>query len=52
MRRVRINQATDYDLLGEVIDEAADGSELASFGASSLIVRPSDGRRVALRTIS
>jgi ribosomal protein S12 methylthiotransferase len=49
MRRVRVTQATDFDLLGEVIDDesSAPGPQL---GASPMIFRGSDGRRV-LRTV-
>jgi len=50
MRRVRVSKATDYDLLGEVIDDL-DEVEAPLPAASPLIHRSSDGRRVALRTI-
>lgn len=53
--RVRVMQATDYDLLGEVCDTE---DELAAQGvrpaprAQSLVFRHSDGRRVSLKTVS
>ncbi len=54
MRRVRVTQATDFDLLGEVIDEelTGDGSGDAApaLGPSPLVFHGSDGRRV-LRTV-
>ena len=48
IRRVRISQASDYDLVGELEDEDPTGPELppAAIGISH---RASDGRRV-LRT--
>ncbi len=50
MRRVRIERATDYDLLGELVDQASP-HEPARTTASPLVFRPRDGRRVALRTL-
>jgi ribosomal protein S12 methylthiotransferase len=50
MRRVRVAKATDYDLLGEVIDEF-DEVETPLPPPSPLVHRSSDGRRVALRTL-
>jgi len=50
MRRVRIEKATDYDLLGEVVDEIEYESTAAPL-RSDLVHRSSDGRRVALRTV-
>ena len=47
MRRVRVEQATDYDLLGEVLDE---GEDVAPPKAAAILHRASDGRRV-LRTV-
>lgn len=50
IRRVRITEATDFDLLGEVIDEQdAPSAPLADAG----LVRPlsTDGRKLALRTV-
>ncbi len=47
-RRVRITQASDYDLVGELEDEDATGLELPP-AAIALSHRASDGRRV-LRT--
>jgi ribosomal protein S12 methylthiotransferase len=50
MRRARITQATDYDLLAEVIDD--EDSDAPNAGARARIAhRSSDGRRVVLRTI-
>ncbi|MBX3129555.1 MAG: 30S ribosomal protein S12 methylthiotransferase RimO [Polyangiaceae bacterium] len=49
MRRVEVTRATDYDLLGEVVDEHDDDVALPL--PPPLVVRPSDGRRV-LRTVS
>jgi hypothetical protein len=45
-----VEKATDYDLLGEVIDEVEYGATPAPSRAE-LIHRSSDGRRVALRTV-
>ena len=51
MRTATITRATDYDLLGEVTDDA-DEAPRAMPEAPSLIHRASDGRRVVLRTVS
>jgi ribosomal protein S12 methylthiotransferase len=51
MRRVRVTQATDYDLLGELIDTAEPRIE-PRLARAPLVVRASDGRRVALRTLA
>ncbi|MFO0568704.1 MAG: 30S ribosomal protein S12 methylthiotransferase RimO [Polyangiaceae bacterium] len=49
MRRVRVARATDYDLLGEVVDDLEpEGREPASV---PVVHRASDGRRVSLRTL-
>lgn len=51
LRRVRIARATDYDLLGELVDE--DAPEPPRDRASApLVFRASDGRRVGLRTLA
>jgi ribosomal protein S12 methylthiotransferase len=50
MRRVRITKATDYDLLGELIDPSSE-LEPARAVEASLVFRASDGRRVNLRTL-
>jgi ribosomal protein S12 methylthiotransferase len=51
LRRVRVTKATDYDLLGEVIDDPpAHGAPAPA--ASPLALRSSDGRRVSLRTVT
>jgi ribosomal protein S12 methylthiotransferase len=51
MRRVRVTQASDYDLLGEVVDEPPDERAGRAPNASgALVYRASDGRR-ALRTL-
>jgi ribosomal protein S12 methylthiotransferase len=60
MHHVHITKATDYDLLGEVLDaDAAPARPTANHfsppqpsPASGLVHRASDGRRVALRTVS
>jgi ribosomal protein S12 methylthiotransferase len=60
MRRVRIARATDYDLLGDVVDEDEAPSPVAPRGrgkprrsadSTPLVHRASDGRRVTLRTV-
>ena len=51
IRRVRITQASDYDLVGEAVDDAPAGRRPPA-GTPPLVFRPSDGRRVALRTVS
>ncbi|MEZ4225027.1 MAG: 30S ribosomal protein S12 methylthiotransferase RimO [Polyangiaceae bacterium] len=48
IREVRVTQTTDYDLLGEVVDEASE--PVGAPAAAPLVVVGSDGRRV-LRTI-
>jgi ribosomal protein S12 methylthiotransferase len=50
MRRVRVVKATDYDLLGELLDEVVPGAN-AHPDAAPLVFRASDGRRVTLRTV-
>ncbi len=50
MRRVRVDQASDYDLVGEVIDgEPAESP--APRATAHLVHHASDGRRVSLRTV-
>jgi ribosomal protein S12 methylthiotransferase len=52
MRTATITRTTDYDLLGEVIDDADDiGDEVARV-APPIVHRASDGRRVTLRTVT
>lgn len=54
MRRVRVERTTDYDLLGEVIDEAsprARGTRAPHGAGAGVVHRASDGRRVSLRTV-
>jgi ribosomal protein S12 methylthiotransferase len=59
MRRVRVVRATDYDLLGDVVDEDDDVLPAAPRGRGKprrtpeapLVHRASDGRRVTLRTV-
>ena len=62
MRRVRVAEATDYDLLGEVIDQdgalghpprekRAAGTRRAGPDPAGLVHRSSDGRRLSLRTL-
>ena len=48
LRRVRVSQATDYDLLGVVIDDVPENAALPT--AAPLVFHGSDGRRV-LRTV-
>jgi hypothetical protein len=53
LRRVRITQATDYDLVGEVDENQAPlvaGGERQA-AAAHFVHRESDGRRVVLRTL-
>ena len=56
MRRARITKATDYDLLGAVQDDAATTATSTAARAepspSALVHRQSDGRRIALRTLT
>ncbi len=49
MRRVRITQASDYDLVGEVLDELDEAPHAPA--SAQLVHRQSDGRRV-LRTVT
>jgi ribosomal protein S12 methylthiotransferase len=54
LRRVLIESATDYDLLGELLDEdpiALPKPRLKPKSISPLAHRSSDGRRVSLRTV-
>jgi ribosomal protein S12 methylthiotransferase len=54
LRRVVIESATDYDLLGELVDEdpiALPKPRLKPRAVSALAHRSSDGRRVSLRTV-
>jgi ribosomal protein S12 methylthiotransferase len=51
MRRVQVVKATDYDLLGELI-QGVDPIAGAPRSASPLTFRASDGRRVSLRTVA
>ena len=51
IRKAYITQASDYDLVGEVIDEAPIALDVPKSNPS-IVFRPSDGRRVALRTVS
>lgn len=51
IRRVRVAKSTDYDLLGEIVDDLEPAPTPAPRAASLLQHRPSDGRRV-LRTIT
>lgn len=51
LRRVKVTQSTDYDLLADVIDE--DAAEAPTTTSRARIAhRSSDGRRVVLRTLS
>ena len=54
MRRVRVTRATDYDLLGEVLDEGP--SAPAPWSRRKVVPtidhHPSDGRRVSLRVLT
>ena len=50
LRQVRVVEATDYDLLGEVIDGEPEVCA-APRGPTPLTHRSSDGRRVTLRTV-
>jgi ribosomal protein S12 methylthiotransferase len=50
MRRVCVTEASDYDLLGELIDESSESTERA-LPSENLVYRASDGRRVGLRTV-
>ena len=49
MRRVRITQASDYDLVGDVLDELDEAPRAPA--RAELVHRQSDGRRV-LRTVT
>lgn len=60
MRRVRVTRSTDYDLLGDVLDEpegtartatARRAKPQAAPRALPIVHRASDGRRVTLRTV-
>jgi len=46
-----VTQATDYDLLGEVVEENLFGSRAQSLAVASIVHRSSDGRKVTLRTV-
>jgi ribosomal protein S12 methylthiotransferase len=50
LRTVRITQASDYDLVGELDDEASDGAP-SEPPRPDLSFKRSDGRQVALRTV-
>jgi ribosomal protein S12 methylthiotransferase len=50
LRRVQVVEATDYDLLGEVVDEAP-RQPITRRTTTPLAHRSSDGRRVKLRTV-
>jgi ribosomal protein S12 methylthiotransferase len=50
LRRAVVTQASDYDLVADVLDEPPLASR--SGNGSSLVHRSSDGRRVALRTVA
>src|SRR5690349_23722448 len=49
MRRVRITQASDYDLVGEL--DADDGDARTASAAPSHVVREPDKARVRLRVV-
>jgi ribosomal protein S12 methylthiotransferase len=49
MRRVRIVQASDWDLVGELLGEATNGASAPAGGAQRPDAAPS--RRVALRVL-
>lgn len=54
MRRVKIRRATDYDLLGEVVDAGEsdfDDAPRSAAPESSIVHRASDGRRLTLRVV-
>ncbi|GMV12868.1 MAG: 30S ribosomal protein S12 methylthiotransferase RimO [Polyangiaceae bacterium] len=53
MRRVRIERATDYDLLGEVIDEEpSERAPRRKQPGAPVVHRESDGRKVGLRVVT
>ena len=56
LRQVLIRRATDYDLLGDVVEGREDSPALRSpvrarAAHPAIVYRPSDGRRVTLRTV-
>jgi ribosomal protein S12 methylthiotransferase len=51
LRRARITQSADYDLVGEVDDEPAVELEPPAAETPAVIHKSSDGRRVSLRTV-
>jgi ribosomal protein S12 methylthiotransferase len=54
LRKVRITQATDYDLVGEVDENQAplNAGKVRQAAPAHFVHRESDGRRVVLRTVS
>ena len=54
MRRVRVERATDYDLLGEVVDEepTVSARRTKRLSPASLTHHGSDGRRISLRVVT
>jgi ribosomal protein S12 methylthiotransferase len=50
LRRAVVTQASDYDLVADVIDEPPLASRNGE--SSPLVHRSSDGRRIALRTVA
>ena len=50
LRRATVTQASDYDLVAEVLDEPPLASQRGR--SSALVHRSSDGRKVALRTVA
>jgi ribosomal protein S12 methylthiotransferase len=51
LRRALVTQASDYDVVGELVDDGSDAQPVATPARSPITHRSSDGRRISLRTV-
>jgi ribosomal protein S12 methylthiotransferase len=51
LRSVVVTQASDYDLVGELVDDGCAAQPAAIPASSAIAHRSSDGRRISLRTV-